>query len=165
MSLFRGAAILAGVRARAAAGNASAANAHAAGTLVETLATRALSVAGCVPGRRSARGGGGSGTTASAPPAPFGASGLEPSPRAAALLQRLRRFMAEHALPAEAALEAHAASDARWSVSPEGRAPQGAGPAAGLWNLWLPADSRELLKINAPAGANRKRAPAGPRPE
>ena len=34
MSLFRGAAILAGVRARAAAGNASAANAHAAGTLV-----------------------------------------------------------------------------------------------------------------------------------
>ena len=153
MSLFRGAAILAGVRARAAAGNASAANAHAAGTLVETLATRALSVAGCVPGGVPRAVASGSGTTASAPPAPFGASGLEPSPRAAALLQRLRRFMAEHALPAEAALEAHAASDARWSVSPETERLKALAKRAGLWNLWLPADSRELLKINAPAGA------------
>ena len=49
LSLFRGAAILAGVRARAA-GNASAPDAAAAGTLVETLANRALLVAGTVPG-------------------------------------------------------------------------------------------------------------------
>ena len=152
MSLFRGAAILAGVRARAAAGNASAANAHAAGTLVETLATRALSVAGCVPGGVP-RAVASPGTTAYAPPAPA-SSGLEPSARAAALLQRLRRFMVEHALPAEAALEAHAASDARWSVSPETERIKTLAKRAGLWNLWLPADSRELLKISAPAGAD-----------
>ena len=152
MSLFRGAAILAGVRARAAAGNASAANAHAAGTLVETLAARALSVAGCVPGGVP-RAVASSGTTAYTPPPPA-SSGLEPSARAAALLQRLRRFMVEHALPAETALEAHAASDARWSVSPETERVKTLAKRAGLWNLWLPADSRELLKIAAPAGAD-----------
>jgi acyl-CoA dehydrogenase len=152
MSLFRGAAILAGVRARAAAGNASAANAHAAGTLVETLATRALSVAGCVPGGVP-RGVGASVGKTYAPPA-LVSSGLEPSARAAALLQRLRGFMVEHALPAEAALEAHAASDARWSVSPETERLKALAKRAGLWNLWLPADSRELLKVDVPAGAD-----------
>jgi len=45
-------------------------------------------------------------------------SGFEPSERAAALLVTLRRFMSEHVYPAEAQLEAHAASPQRWTVCP-----------------------------------------------
>ena len=88
LSLFRGAAILAGVRARAAAGNASAPDAAAAGTLVETLANRALLVAGTVPGGVP-RGIGSAGTAPRTPPLETtSAVGFEPSPRAAALRSR-----------------------------------------------------------------------------
>lgn len=152
LSLFRGAAILAGVRARAAAGNASAPDAAAAGTLVETLANRALLVAGTVPGGVP-RGIGSAGTAPRTPPLETTpAVGFEPSPRAAALLVTLRRFMSEHVYPAEAALEAHAASPDRWSVCAEVERLKTLAKRAGLWNLWLPADSRELLKLDVPEG-------------
>lgn len=143
LSLFRGAAILAGVRARAAAGNASAANAQHAGTLVETLARRALLVAGLtdVPSSVSTS------QNNSYQPPQLASFGLEPSARAAVLLNQLKQFMVDVALPAEVALEQHAASPERWCVSPETERVKTLAKKAGLWNLWLPVDSLDLLKI------------------
>ena len=147
LSLFRGAAILAGVRARAAMGNASAANARQAGSLVETLAARALVVAGVPVGsipRPVGSGGGGGGAN------DVGLTfvrGMEPSERAASLLVKLRAFMSDHVYPAEPILEAHAASDRRWEVHPKVEELKALAKAAGLWNLWLPRDSGRLLKI------------------
>ncbi len=158
LSLFRGAAILAGVRHRAAMGNASAPDAAKAGTLVQTLANRALVVAGVgVPGgvpiapremTSSSRA-----KSSYVPLAPI-APGLEPSEKAAGLLVKLRAFMARHAFPAEAALERHAASETRWtSVSPVVEELKALAKRAGLWNLWLPLDSADLLKLgDADAG-------------
>ena len=199
LSLFRGAAILAGVRARAAAGNAAAANASAAGQVVEILAGRALVVAGVTPNgvpksvgspAGGGRCGGGGGMVAAA--APGGAArvesgtmvgsngglsmmrtsasvasssssssspssaGFEPSERAAALLVKLRRFMTDHVYPAEAALEAHAGTPERWTVCPKVEELKTLAKRAGLWNLWLPADSRELLKLTVPSGEDGK---------
>ena len=59
-------------------------------------------------------------------------------------------------------MEAHATSDARWSVSPETERLKALAKRAGLWNLWLPADSRVLLKINARRAPKARscRAPA-----
>ena len=117
LSLFRAAAILAGVRRRAREGNASSANAAAAGALVETLAKRALLVAGVpepaaaaaavddlaqsrvgFPGRSSIASASASASTVRAP------VGFEPSERAAKLLVSLRRFMREHVYPNEVRL-------------------------------------------------------------
>ena len=156
LSLFRGAAILAGVRQRASQGNASATNAHVAGTLVETLGRRALVVAGVfdAPIAVASLGAEKRARWTKATPATFG---LEPTERAGALLRTLKRFMAEIAFPAETALEAHAVSHTRWRVSPEVERVKTLAKRAGLWNLWLPVDSRALLKIahdpNTPDGA------------
>lgn len=79
-------------------------------------------------------------------------AGFEPSERAAALLVKLRRFMSEHVYPAEATLEAHAASPERWTVCPKVEELKALAKRAGLWNLWLPADSRELLKLTVSSG-------------
>ena len=154
LSLFRGAAILAGVRARAAMGNASAANARQAGSLVETLAARALVVAGVpvgsIPRPIGTSGGGGNGNTNGGNANDVGLTfvrGMEPSERAASLLVKLRAFMSDHVYPAEPILEAHAASDRRWEVHPKVEELKALAKAAGLWNLWLPRDSGRLLKI------------------
>jgi alkylation response protein AidB-like acyl-CoA dehydrogenase/aminoglycoside phosphotransferase (APT) family kinase protein len=191
LSLFRGAAILAGVRARAVAGNAAAANASAAGQVVEILAARALVVAGVTPNgvphslgpagstmaaRAGARvGAGGVGrsvadagglimartsasTSSTFVPAAAASSsaGFEPSARAGALLVKLRRFMCDHVYAAETILEAHAATPERWSVCPKVEELKALAKSAGLWNLWLPADSRELLKLSIPNGEDGK---------
>ena len=42
-------------------------------------------------------------------------------------------------VPAEAALNAHAMSDARWSVHPVQEQLKEEAKRQGLWNLWLPA--------------------------
>ena len=159
LSLFRGAAILAGVRARASAGNASAANAAEAGSLVETLAARALVVAGVPVGSiprpvRSGGGGGGGDANGNDVGLTF-VRGMEPSERAASLLVKLRAFMSDHVYPAEPILEAHAASDRRWEVHPKVEELKALAKAAGLWNLWLPRDSGRLLKIAPRAGEDQ----------
>ena len=107
LSLFRGAAILAGVRARAAMGNASAANAREAGGLVETLAARALVVAGVpvgsIPRPVSSGASGDANGNANGGGADVGLTfvrGMEPSERAASLLVKLRAFMSDHVYPA-----------------------------------------------------------------
>ena len=169
LSLFRGAAILAGVRARASAGNASAANAAEAGSLVETLAARALVVAGVPVGSiprpvRSGGGGGGgdaNGNDGSANDVGLTfVRGMEPSERAASLLVKLRAFMSDHVYPAEPILEAHAASDRRWEVHPKVEELKALAKAAGLWNLWLPRDSGRLLKIAPRAGEDQSEVDA-----
>jgi acyl-CoA dehydrogenase len=166
LSLFRGAAILAGVRARAVAGNAAAANASAAGQVVEILAGRALVVAGVTPNGvprsvgpagsagagAAAEAAGGAGLTLARTSASSASAGFEPGERAGALLVKLRRFMSDHVYPAEAVMEAHAATPQRWTVCPKVEELKTLAKRAGLWNLWLPADSRELLKLTVPSG-------------
>lgn len=142
LSLFRGAAILAGVRARAMQGNASSANAHEMGQLVDVFARRALLV---VKGANVPRGVNDlahrSETTSAT------AVGFEPSAKAASLLNKLKHFMHAHVYKAEEELEAHAITPERWSVSPAVESLKTAAKSAGLWNLWLPLDSAALLKI------------------
>jgi acyl-CoA dehydrogenase len=142
LSLFRAAAILAGVRARAAAGNAAAPNARAVGALVGALATRAAQLAGLPPASPSASA---SHASQTVPPAD---AGLMPvPPRVAPLLAALHAFMVARVYPAEAALHAHARSAERWSVHPLVEELKAAARAAGLWNLWLPRDSAALLRV------------------
>jgi len=130
LALFRSAAIMAGVRARAAAGNAAAANAVDAGGMATSLARRACEVAGIVP---------------------VPSVGLLAVPaRVHALLSTLCAFMEGRVYPAEAALSAHAGSAARWSVHPLVEELKLSAQAAGLWNLWLPFDSAQLIKVPCP---------------
>jgi acyl-CoA dehydrogenase len=139
LSLFRAAAILAGVRARAASGNAAAPNARAVGQLVGALSARAAQLARLPP-----------------PAAPSSAShavpppdaGLMPvPPRVAPLLAALHAFMAARVYPAESVLHAHARSAERWSVHLLVEELKAAARRAGLWNLWLPLDSAALLRV------------------
>lgn len=48
---------------------------------------------------------------------------------------------------AEAALNAHAASDARWSIHPLQERLKAEAQRAGLWNLWIPADMAASLAL------------------
>jgi len=130
LALFRGAAILAGVRARAVAGNASSAEAARAGAVATTLARAG-----------AAKAFGGEEEAVHATPA-----------AAASLLPALRAFLAAHVQPAEATFVAHAASDERWSIHPLMEELKTRARAAGLWNLWLPRDSARLLRVPVPAG-------------
>lgn len=127
LALFRLASILAGVRARAAAGNAAAPDAAAAGGGATALAMRAalLSLGE---------------TYFPTPP-----SGLVP-PSVAPLLARLEAFISARVIPAEAIFAAHASSDDRWSIHPLTETLKAHAKAAGLWNLWLPADSAALVR-------------------
>jgi len=130
LSLFRLLAILAGVQARAKAGNASSASAAALAS-DDTIA--ALAGAACSIIARAERGAGpapaalaggvpaaGSSNAACSEPAAgpggFAVSGL--SVRVRALRGRLQAFIDTHVLPAEAAFEEHAQSDRRWTVLP-----------------------------------------------
>ena len=63
----------------------------------------------------------------------------EVSPEAAALGDRLHRFMDDVVYPNERTyLEQHAASADRWSIPPVMEEMKVAARRAGLWNLWLP---------------------------
>ena len=145
LSLFRGAAILAGVRARALQGNASSANAHEMGKLVDVFAKRALVVTAGVSVPRGVSEL--SGLERSRASSASSTTGFEPSAKAATLLRKLEHFMHAHVYKAEEELEAHALTLDRWSVSPVVERLKSAAKAAGLWNLWLPLDSAALLKI------------------
>ncbi|KAF8061385.1 Acad10 [Scenedesmus sp. PABB004] len=218
LSCFRMLAILAGVQARAAQGNASSAAAQAISSdaVLEALADAALGIIARVDGGGSGGSGGGSGGSsgggvvlprgsvssnfgasssgsgsggssggggALVPPgsvssnfgsgadgggadssgadgggaggqphggawaAPARAAGLgAPSARAAALLERVRGFLAEHVYPAEATLNAHAHGPNRWTIHPLAEALKAKARRAGLWNLWMPADMAAALQ-------------------
>lgn len=151
LSLFRGASILAGVRARAVQGNASSANAHAMGQLVDVFAKRALLV---VKGANVPRQVSEFATTRESASGVAVTGGFEPSPKAAALLVKLKHFMHAHVYKAEEALENHAATPERWEVSPIVEELKEKAKRAGLWNLWLPLDSAALLKITDDGGSS-----------
>lgn len=147
LSLFRGAAILAGVRARAMQGNASSANAHDMGKLVDVFAKRALVVVKGVSVPRGV-----SELVRVDRSSIIGTIGFEPSSKAAVLLNKLKHFMHAHIYKAEEGLEAHAITSDRWSVSPIVESLKDSAKRAGLWNLWLPLDSAALLKIRPHSG-------------
>ncbi|KAL4422623.1 hypothetical protein ABPG75_008820 [Micractinium tetrahymenae] len=73
-------------------------------------------------------------------------SGLGPSPCVQPILRKLRRFMEEHVYPAEPTLNAHAASDQRWTIHPVQEQLKEEAKRQGLWNLWLPADMAAALQ-------------------
>jgi alkylation response protein AidB-like acyl-CoA dehydrogenase len=140
LALFRLASILAGVGARAKAGNASSRIAAEMGadSVVRSLAAQALSI---LNQNKSSSSSG----TAAAPSSTL-VPGLGPSEKVKSILERLHRFMADHIIPAEAILDAHAASDTRWTIHPLQEQLKIKAKQAGLWNLWLPADMAIKLK-------------------
>jgi acyl-CoA dehydrogenase len=146
LSLFRLLAILAGVAARARQGNASSAAAAAISSdaVLGALADAAL---GIIDRAEAGGGGGGSGGSTggkarAARPRPTLSA---PSARAADLLARVTAFVSAHVLPAEAALTAHATGPERWTIHPLAEELKARAKAAGLWNLWLPADMAAKL--------------------
>lgn len=132
LSLFRLASILAGVGARSRAGNASSAIAATVGsdTVVLHLATSALDILGTTEAKR-------------------GSPSLDKSGRLDTILGALVNFMETKIYPAEAQLNAHAQSSARWTIHPLQETLKREAKAAGLWNLWIPpamgASLREWL--------------------
>lgn len=175
LALFRVAAILAGVHARALQGNASSARALevAGAPVVRGIAQRALDIA--LGGRAVGGGTGGRSASSTAAAADADASGpastsgaFEPPPRVRDLLVLLRRFMREHIGPAETTLLQHGRSEQRWSVHPLVEDLKAKAKQQGLWyvhvrlaralgerlddpytvlrNLFLPADTAELLR-------------------
>lgn len=127
LSTFRAAAILAGVGARAAAGNASSLRAAAVGdsAVVRRLAGAGLRLAGA----------------AAAPDA----AGLQPSARVQPLLDAIARFIDQRVVPMEGAIDARAHSDQRWTPHPCLEGLKAEARRQGLWNLWIPADMRVKL--------------------
>lgn len=148
LALFRLAAILAGVGARAKAGNASS---RIAAQMGADEGVRGLSAAALAILR---------GDGAGPPPPPAAPPGLGPSARVRPVLARLEKFVAERVMPAEAALNAHAASAARWTIHPLQESLKNEAQAAGLWNLWIPADMVAKLRGLVAASVDDPRAAA-----
>ncbi|XP_006148057.1 acyl-CoA dehydrogenase family member 10 isoform X1 [Tupaia chinensis] len=71
------------------------------------------------------------------------------SPRASALYQRLKRFMAQHVYPAEPELQRHQTSADRWNPSPLIEDFKEKAKAEGLWNLFLPLEVDPEKKYGA----------------
>jgi len=145
LSMFRGMAILAGVRARAVFGNASSSNAQQAGSLVEVFAKRALFVvaqAGAqIPKRLSS-------SSSSSSSFSKVKGGYEASEKCCEILVKLKAFMTEYIYAAEEVFEKHALTNERWSVHPLMEELKAKAKSIGLWNLWLPFDSAALIKIS-----------------
>lgn len=73
-------------------------------------------------------------------------SGFDPSSRVQDLIDRLKAFMQQHIYPSEHVFEAHAKDPAtKWKISPLNEQLKRKAKAAGLWNLWLPADLQAKL--------------------
>ena len=143
LGCYRMAAILAGVQARAQRGNASATNAAEVGAAAKGFAAYALSLVG-----------------AAAPVAKTTPQPWYQSKRSAEYAARLAAFMDAHVSPAEAPLLAHeaqAVGDDRWRIHPLVEELKSKAKSAGLWNLFLPADTRDLI-----APAIRRDVDCGP---
>eukprot|EP00892_Ulva_mutabilis_P001513 jgi/Ulvmu1/11362/UM075_0022.1 len=170
LALFRAAAIFAGVHTRALSGIASSSAAHSAGApyIIRAVAEAALRVVDAAPGTPFAAVAAHSGAAAPAPAAvppdatavadttsltpgtpavPPTPPGLSPSAACAPLLAQLRTFMSERIAAAAPAFDAHAHSSTRWDPFPGMATLRTAAQAAGLWNLWIPAELR--MRIDA----------------
>jgi len=136
LALFRLASILAGVGARAKAGNASSRIAAEVGADVgvRSLAAQALGILNNKQERSSAE------------TVPLAIPGLGPSEKVKSIIKRLHRFMFDKVIPAESTLDKHAASNKRWTIHPLQEQLKREAKHAGLWNLWLPADMAIKLR-------------------
>jgi len=155
LAIFRLASILAGVGARAKQGNASSkvAGKMGAHTVVKGLAQTAL---------RIVEQGGGSPFQGVSSTSSLSPTGLGPSPKVQPILDKLKQFMDDKIYPAESVLNAHAVSDARWTIHPLQETLKTEAKAQGLWNLWLPSDMAESLgrllltdKMSSPLGEEK----------
>jgi len=130
-SLFRAAAILEGVRARATQGNASSSTAAMVGALAVQVVDCALELIAKVqlpPQQCSAQ----EAHTSLIP-------GL--SKRATELLERVRVFVEEKVIPGEAVFEKQQALlPSRWHIPPIMEHWKKQARRTGLWNLWVPAE-------------------------
>ena len=152
LSLFRLAAILAGVGARARQGNASSKFAARIGAqeVVLSLAKKALEL-----------------LALHAVKGPCASLTLEEESisrqndnapgRAATLLSRLRVFMREHVYPREHVLNAHISSQRRWEIHPAQEELKGIAKAAGLWNLWISPDLASAMRPSVVAAVSDPR--------
>lgn len=128
LGLFRVCSIVAGVGARATAGNAAAANAAELGASVNRLASYALRLVFSVKQSLAPR------------------TGLLDRVHLHTQLRLdLERFMETKVYPAESTLHAHALTDKRWTIHPLMEQLKEEAQKSGLWNLWMPADTAEGL--------------------
>ena len=142
LSLFRLASILAGVGARAKAGNASSRIAAQMGSneVVKSIATAALRILN--NNNNNTQNIYNYNTSIKN----INEVGLGPSARVTPILDKLQQFMVDRVLPSEHILDAHATSDARWTIHPLQEQLKKEAKLAGLWNLWIPADMANKLK-------------------
>ncbi|XP_024538485.1 probable acyl-CoA dehydrogenase IBR3 isoform X1 [Selaginella moellendorffii] len=137
LSLFRLAAISAGVYNRFLLGNASGGKrAESSGKFACYLASCALELINGGP------------IISDVPPsfAKIGNKhpGLSPSSRVLRLKEQLATFMEKYIYPNEELLSAHAKTEKRWTVHPLQEELKHRAQAEGLWNLWIPADSAAM---------------------
>ncbi|XP_051738696.1 acyl-CoA dehydrogenase family member 11 isoform X2 [Ctenopharyngodon idella] len=128
MAIFKMAAIAQGIYARHLLGNASSINAAEFGESVEPLAELGLHIAF-------------SPTLA----LPISDQMFMQSPKGQAVLQHLKEFMRKHVLPAQKEVKEyyakHKDTPERWHTPPVLEELKAKARAAGLWNLFLPAES------------------------
>lgn len=145
LSLFRLAAISAGVYLRYLQGNSSGGKgSEVAGEFACYLTITALRVVEQKSALPPAPTWLVSGTNTSDDAQVVDLRGFKPSSRVEKLMKKILRFMEVYIYPNEAKLSAHAHSDKRWTVHPLEAELQDKAKAEGLWNLWIPADSAAL---------------------
>jgi len=142
LSLFRMAAILAGVQARAMSGNASSSSALELANIGVVKALACCALERCSMDAAPA--------SVSPLPGPLvgapGSAGFSPTPRVQRLLATLRSFMETRIYPAEKTMWEHAHSSNRWTIHPLMEELKAKSKSQGLWNLWMPADTADLLR-------------------
>eukprot|EP00850_Spirogloea_muscicola_P019106 SM000183S04000 [mRNA] locus=s183:121313:127018:- [translate_table: standard] len=87
--------------------------------------------------------------------------GFRPSKRVLEIRSKLLAFMKREVYPNEEVLEAHAVSKTKWTVHPLVEDLKQKAREAGLWNLWIPADSAVLARELAEGGASEGLVGAG----
>ncbi|XP_067233278.1 acyl-CoA dehydrogenase family member 11 isoform X1 [Chanodichthys erythropterus] len=128
MAVFKMAAIAQGIYARHLLGNASSINAAEFGDSVEPLAELGLQIA-----------------FSSTLALPISDQMFMQSPKGQAVLQHVKEFMRKHVLPAQKEVKEyyakHKDTPERWHTPPVLEELKAKARAAGLWNLFLPAES------------------------
>ncbi|KAL8128893.1 hypothetical protein V2J09_018048 [Rumex salicifolius] len=147
-SLFRGAAIFAGVYSRWVMGNASGGTrAENAGKNATILIDSALSFIGknSVLPERPPSGGQILMNQNSSPPKDLNhvkeRGKYDPRNQVMELRNRLIKFIEEHIYPRENEFYKLAVSSSRWSIHPDEEKLKDMAKREGLWNLWIPSDS------------------------
>jgi alkylation response protein AidB-like acyl-CoA dehydrogenase len=79
------------------------------------------------------------------PTVPGNFHGFPASPHAKDLLMRLRAFLNQHVIPADAAFQEHSQSSQRWHTLPLLEQLKSAARTEGLWNLWIPPDLAHII--------------------